>query len=96
MGVIAAKRGQLRCGMTIQVVSTPIAWSHSCKFTLDRNKSNNYNFKKIEEILNLFLCSNISACTFFRKLSASLNISACTLMRRDTVLVICRGPYLFF
>ena len=33
MGVIAEKRGQMRCDMTVQVVSTAIAWSHSCKLT---------------------------------------------------------------
>ena len=56
-------------------------------FILRWNKANNYDFKEFAEIQNLFLCSNISACTYFRKLSASSNISACTLMRGDTVLL---------
>ena len=54
---------------------------------LDWNKSKNYDFNEFEEIKKIFLCSNISACTYFRKLSASLNISACTLMRGETVII---------
>ena len=45
MGVIAEKRGKMKCDMT------PVAWSH---FILDSNKSNNYDFNEFKEILHLF------------------------------------------
>ena len=69
MGVIAEKLEQMKCDMTVQVVSTPIAWSHSGKltskyqseitialaqFTLGWNKPNNYDFNKFDEILIYF------------------------------------------
>ena len=33
MGVIAEKRGQRWCDMIVQVLTAPIAWSHSRKLT---------------------------------------------------------------
>ena len=64
MGMIAEKRGHMRCDMKVQVVSTPISWGHSHKLTskkqsvitnvslvsLDWNILNNYDIIELEEI----------------------------------------------
>ena len=42
-------------------------------------------FISVNKISVCLSVCNISACTYFQKLSTPLNISACTLMRGDTV-----------
>ena len=79
-------------------VSKSSARSHSCKWTSKKQSvitsvSSVYwiginliiTILRIWNYLFFFLCSNISACTYFRKLSVSSNLSTCMLLHGDKV-----------